>query len=459
MTERIARMLREKKVGVLIFARKRPGFDQTWSSEVREQCVSTLKSMGLTLVGADDVVIDDETVHAALDQIVAEQCSALIVIQPSIADGQFAMTVRQRWSAPVVLWATPERPGDGKVSSCALVGQNLWASVFRQTNHPFEFVYGPAETIKEQLAKAIALTSAVHLLRRAKLGVVGTHVPGFIDLAVDPFLMDKTFGVQLHSLSLAQFIERVKNTDSAATEADLSKVRALKLPVSGGSDAAPDEMLNVNSQFYLSIKDVMTESGLDALALQCWPELPNMVGHWPYLAVSRLTAEGTTVSIEGDADAALGSLITRMLGMGGGFLTDWLEHDDDSILFWHPGMAPLDMCNAIGCEQGPSVGEHFNGARPSVVDGELQIGAPVTVSRLWRCDNRYHLAAFEGEAVAPSRHVSGNSLQVNVDGGGVYGTFDDLLHEGLPHHVTLHYGRFKDTLRRFARLLGIEFHG
>lgn len=184
-----------------------------------------------------------------------------------------------------------------------------------------------------------------------------------------------------------------------------------------------------------------------------------MAGAWPYLAVSRLTAEGTTVSIEGDVDAALGSLVTRMLGMGGGFLTDWLEHDDESILFWHPGMAPLDMCNAIGCEQGPSVGDHFNGMRPSVVDGELQVGSAATVSRLWRCDNRYHMCAFEGEAVAPRRHVSGNSVQVNVDGGGVYAMFDGLLHEGLPHHVTLHYGRHKDTLRRLARLLGIEFHG
>ena len=61
------------------------------------------------------------------------------------------------------------------------------------------------------------------------------------------------------------------------------------------------------------------------------------------------------------------------LGIGPGFLTDWLEHDANSIFFWHPGMAPLDMCNATGCEDAPTLGGHFNGARPFVVDGQLQL--------------------------------------------------------------------------------------
>ena len=58
-------------------------------------------------------------------------------------------------------------------------------------------------------------------------------------------------------------------------------------------------------------------------------------------------------------------------GIGPGFLTDWLEHDANTIFFWHPGMAPLDMCNANGCEDEPRLGEHFNGARPFVVDGSF----------------------------------------------------------------------------------------
>ncbi len=449
-----------KNIGVLIFGRKRPGFDQEWNKIIRERSLATLHELGFTCVGADSLVLDDETIHVAMDQIEKAKCNALIVIQPSISDGQFALTIGQRWRDPVILWATPERPGDGKVSSCALVGQHLWASIYRQAHHPFEFVYGELEDTRKDLLRAIALAGTVSRLRRAKVGVIGTHVPGFIDLAADPFLIRQTFGMQLHSLSLPQYIDRVGSVAEEAVLKDLIEVHKLGLPQTGETkEPAPDVLLSVNSRFYLSMTDLMKEMNLDALALQCWPELPNVLGQWPYLAISRLTTEGKAVSIEGDVDGAISSLMSSLLGFGPGFLTDWLEHDASTIFFWHPGMAPLDMCNAIGCEDGPTLAQHFNVARPFVVDGRLQTDQAITVSRLWRCDGRYHMTAFEGRAIPPKRLITGNSLLVEVDGEEtVPQRFDKLIHAGMPHHVLLHYGNHAETFRRLARLLSIEWH-
>jgi L-fucose isomerase-like protein len=448
----------QASVGVLIFGRKRPGFDQDWNAEIRNRCRKALDQAGLACVGAADLVLDDETVNAALDRIERAGCRSLIIIQPSLADGQFALTVSQRWRDPIILWATPERPGDGKVSSCSLVGQHLWASILRQANRPFEFVYGAPEDVQAELRQAIALAETVRNMSTAKLGVIGTHAPGFLDLAADPFLIRKTFGLQMQPLSLPQFIERVQGVGSEDVAADLKRVGALKLHQTGGQSAPPDELLAVNSRYYLSMRSLMDELTLDALALQCWPELPNMVGQWPYFAVSRLSAEGHAISIEGDVDGAIGALVGRLMGIGPGFLSDWLEHDAKTIFFWHPGMAPLDMCNASGCEDEPTVGEHFNGARPFVVDGALRIGSDVTVSRIWRCDGKYHWTAFEGRSIPPRRRVTGNSLLVEVDGGDVPDRFERLIHEGLPHHVTLHYGRHAALFRRLARTFGIVWH-
>jgi L-fucose isomerase-like protein len=447
-----------KDIGVLIFGRKRPGFDQEWNKVVRERVLLTLKGLGFTCIGADRLVLDDETIHAAMDEIEKAKCHALIVIQPSLTDGQFALTISQRWSDPVILWATPERPGDGKVSSCSLVGQHLWASIYRQAHRPFEFVYGDSDEVHDDLLRAISLVSTVSRLRRSKIGVIGTHAPGFIDLAADPFLVRQTFGMQLHSLSLPQFIERVNNLAEDAVGRDLVEVHKLGLTQGETKKSPSDALLSVNSRFYLSMTDLMKEMSLNALSLQCWPELPNMVGQWPYFAVSRLTAEGNAVSIEGDVDGAISSLMGNLLGVGPGFLTDWLEHDDSTIFFWHPGMAPLDMCNAIGSENGPTLGEHFNIARPLVVDGLLQGDQSVTVSRLWRCDNRYHMTSFEGRVIPPRRRVSGNSLLVEVEGEAVPSRFDRLIHAGMPHHVLLHFGSHRETFRRLARLLKIDWH-
>ena len=449
----------ERPIGVLMFGRKRPGFDQAWSAQICDRCRSKLDELGYATVGSDRVVLDDASVNAALDAIRQADCSALIIIQPSLADGQYALTVSQRWQDPVILWATPERPGDGKVSSCSLVGQHLWSSILRQANHAFELVYGAPEEIQEGLQRSIAAARTVHQLRRSKIGAVGTHAPGFLDLAADPFLLRKAFGLQLHPLSLPQFIDRVRSVPGEEVLSDLHRVHALGLHATEPNAPLTEDLLSVNSRFYLAIRDLMRESNLDALALQCWPELPNVLGQWPYFAVSRLGSEGKAVSIEGDIDGAIGALIGRTLGIGPGFLSDWLEHDDDTIFFWHPGMAPLDMCNAVGGDDAPSLGEHFNGARPFVVDGLIQVGSDVTISRIWRCDGQYHWTAFEGRSVPVRRRVTGNSLLVQVDGpDNVPARFDRLIHAGLPHHVTIHFGRHAATFHKLARMLNLEWH-
>lgn len=444
------------RIGMFILGRKRPGFDQEWNQIVCRRSIAALEKLGFACIGADAPVVDDRTIHLALDKIYRANCDALVILQPSIGNGQAALTISQRWPNPVVLWATPERPEDGKVSSCSLVGQHLWASALRQAGHPFEFVYGDGENpaICDELVRAIALARTVAKLRRAKVGMIGTHVPGFIDLAADPFLLRQSLGVQLHPLSLPQYIERVQNIPEDAVQRDVEKVIALKLPQS----EVTREALSVNSRYYLSILDIMQEECLDALALQCWPELPNMMGQWPYLAISRLTTEGHPVSIEGDVDGSLSSLMGTCMGIGTGFLTDWLEHDKSTIHFWHPGMAPLSMCHAIGSKDGPSLGFHFNVAKPLVVDGRLQAGQPITITRLWRCDNAYQMTAFEGHSIEPRRRVTGNSLLVEADDHDIPARFDRLIHAGMPHHVSIFYGKQAETFRRLSRLLNIQWH-
>ena len=446
-----------RTLGVLMLGRKRPGFDQEWNQLVYQHSLAALEDLGFTCVGADSPVVDDPTLHAVLEKIRPAKCEALVVLQPSIGNGQLALTIAQHWADPVVIWATPERPGDGKVSSCSLVGQHLWASVLRQAGHPFEFVYGDSEDagVRADLIGAIALCGTFGRLRRAKVGVIGTHAPGFIDLAADPFLLRRTLGIQLHPLSLPQYIDRVRAVSDAAVENDVQQVRALGLRSVGVAEDA----LDINSRCYLAMLEIMQEESLDALALQCWPEIPNMLGQWPYLAISRLSSAGLAVSIEGDVDGSIGSLIGSSLGLGPGFLTDWLEHDASTIFFWHPGMAPLDMCYAVGTEAGPTLGAHFNIQKPYVVDGQLRPGQAVTVSRLWRCDNEYHMTAFEAQSIPPRRKITGNSLLVEVAGHDVPRRFDRLLHAGMPHHVLLHFGNHAETFRRLARLLHVEWHG
>ena len=399
--------------------------------------------------------VDDASLQDALAQLRAAGVNTLVVNQPTIGDGRLAPTIGQVWGDPVVLWATPERPGADKVTACALVGQHLFASLLRQLNRPFELVYGPtlAAPTKAALTDAARLVHTACALKRAKIGLVGSHVPGFSNLAVDPARLTATLGSQLVQLGLHEFIEATRAIDEARVKAEVEQIRALQLP---SEEGIGDAELAVDARYSLAIGDLMSGNGLDALAIRCWPELPEVVGQWPYLAFARLASARQAVALEGDADGALGALVSELIGAGPSFITDWLAHDEHLITAWHPGMAPLQLCPAAGTPGGPRLSRHFNNRKPLCVDAELRAGMDVTLFRLWSCDGRYHLTAVEGRTEKLTQPLAGNSAGLRLERA-VPRWFDDLCHAGMPHHLAIAEGRHADRFRRLARLLRISF--
>jgi L-fucose isomerase-like protein len=440
-------------VGVLILGRKRPGFDQEWNRSICSRTLAAMEQMGFRTIGFDMPVVDDATLAVALKEIKARGCDVIMMLQPSIGNGQLSLTLAQQWPGPIVLWATPERPGDGRVSSCSLVGQHLWASNLRQARHPFELVYGDpdSDAVRSDLMRAIRLARTTAVLQQAKIGMIGGHAPGFIDFAVDPFLLRQSFGIQLHALSLFQFVDRAKAVDEQRLNEDVLEVKKMGLPLLD----VEERDLAVQSRCYLAMRDLMEEESLQALSIQCWPELPEVL-QWPYLAISRLTTEGRAVSMEGDVDGAIAEWMGISLDLGPGFLTDWLEHDQSSIFLWHPGMAPLTMCYAAGETNGPVLARHFNITKPLVVDAPLQTDQPATVMRLWHCDSQYFMTAVEGQTVRPRRNLTGNTVLFETDKN-VSEYFDKLIHAGMPHHVLLFYAHCGEAFRRLARMMQMNW--
>lgn len=438
-----------RPVGLLTIGRKRPGFDQEWNQLMRKRAQDALAALGIETAGGEHIAADDAAMIAAVKKFQEAGCGTIIVMQPSLGNGQLAFTLMQHWRNPVVLWVTPERVESPIVSSCSLVAQHLWASLFRQSNRAFEMVYGdPNEkNVRQAIRKAVLITQSPVELCNTKLGLVGAQAPGFVAMHADPFLLNQSLGVQLANLSLPMFMDRVRGIDEKRVADDVAGVKKLNWAMNGVS--ADD--LPLSSRYYLAMKDLIAEEQLQALAVQCWPEFANMMGQWPYLALTRLLVEGISSSMEGDVDGALTCHLGKMLDAGIGFITDWLEHDAGTIHFWHPGVAPLPMCEET------SLSKHFNITKPMVVDGPLKVDMPVTIARLWRCDNKYHLTAFEGTTIKPRRSLTGNTALVQTNGMNVPGWFDEAIHAGLPHHVVMFAGSHADSFRRLARVLKIAW--
>jgi len=443
------------KFGVLFLGRKRPGFDPEWGKAVQAAIRGFLKNNHYECVIPSDNIPDDAALREAVAACRQAGAQTLVVTQPTVSDGRLAPVLAQLWKDPLVFWATTEKQTGEMISANSLVGTHIFASLFRQLRRPFELVYGhpEEEQTKGQLDLALALVGAALRLANSKVGLIGQHAPGFVNLAVDPDLLSRALGVQLHHMSLHEFLAVFDSFGDKEVAEDVAAFQKQDIPL---KDVEPED-LGTASRFYLAFKRIMAEQHLDALASRCWPEIPNITGQWPYVAISRLISERVAMTQEGDVDAAVMALAAGELGMGPVYLSDWLEHDSRSIAIWHTGAVPLELCEPLGSERGPRVAKHFNIHKPAVIEATLQTDLPVTLFRLWSCDGRYKLTALEGHTITPKRHLLGNNGVAEIQGVDVMEWFDEMIHQGLPHHLLIAPGHHRVRLKRFARQIGISW--
>ena len=443
------------KLGVIFIGRRRPGFDMDWGRQMESRVRGWISEAGYESVEPSEKPVDDPTLRAAMAELQKQQPDAVVVLQTTMGDGRLAPTMAQLWPNPLVLWATPEKQEGDMISSCSLVGAHCWASVLRQMGHGFELVYGdPADTkTRKRFDDAVRVAATVKRLRSVRLGVVGGQAPGYFAMGADPFTIHRGLGPQVQTFSLLEFANVANDLKDEAIAADVAAVKALRLP----HKDTTDEDLPMASRLYLAMRHFLDNENLDAMTIRCWPEMPNTFGQWPYLGVARLADEGRAIAIEGDADGALTAWIGDQLGMGRCYLTDWLEHDEETITVWHGGAAPMSLCEPAGKPGAPRIARHFNIKKPTVVEATIRENMPVTITRLWRCDGKYFLTAREGTTVKPRRHLMATDGLARMNNTNPHEWFEELCHAGMPHHVALFEGHHQATLRTFARAGDIEF--
>lgn len=440
------------KLGVIFLGRRRPGFDMEWGRQMEGRVREWLSGAGYAVVEPAEKAVDDATLRRAMSAFEKQDLNAIVLLQTTMGDGRLAPTMAQLWPAPLVLWATPEKPDGEMISSCSLVGTHVWASTLRQMGHPFEIVCGDPAAVetRQRFGEAVRLAATVRRLRSVRLGVIGGQAPGYFAMSADPFLIHRGLGAQLQTFSLLEFANVVNELKDEAVAADVAKVKAMGLPHKDTND----DDLPMASRLYLAMRSFFENENLDALTIRDWPEMPNVFGQWPYLGVARLVEEGRAVGIEGDADGALSAWIAEDLGLGRCYLSDWLEHDEETITLWHGGAAPMSLCAPVGEPDGPRIARHFNIKKPAVIEATIRGNMPITVFRFWRIDGNYRLTAREGGTIKPKRHLMATNALARMKND-PREWFEEMCHQGMPHHVAVVQGHHAPLLNRLARAMNI----
>ncbi len=455
-------VITEPTIGLLILGRQRPGFDPNWGGEVKAKIIATLDELPWTVTIPSENIADEAALRGAVAQLKAASVTTAIVVQPTISDGRLAPLLSRLWDKPLLLWATPEKPVGQMISANSLVGTHAMSATLRQLGHPLEVCYGHPEDalLRGRLEQAIRAVHAADATEGRIFGLVGSHAPGFIDFHADPVFISDELHSQLYELSSVELIQRVRAYTDEEVAGELAEFLELGLPMSDAfiqsADTSPDgstELL-MQGRYYRAFRELFREENFDLLAFRCWPDLPSELGHWPYLALARLVSEGFPIAMEGDVDGALCSRIAESAGFGPVYLTDWLEHDEQTITIWHTGAAPFQLSEPVDAAGGPRLDIQFNNKKPTVVQSTIRSGMKATAFRVWRYDGACHMTAIEGETVEPRRHLLATNGLFRTTEVDVRDWFEEMVQLGMPHHLAVVEGHQSDTLRRIARMMG-----
>ncbi|HEX7004080.1 MAG TPA: hypothetical protein VF168_07825 [Trueperaceae bacterium] len=400
-------------------------------------------------------VHDQASAQLAADQLAAQDLDLLLVQLTTFATGETPAPFL-RLPLPLGLWALPEEAGadrtTGPLPLNSLCGLNMTLSFLDrppvEREMPAKWFYGSADSdwFRERLTPTLTALRGLRALRGARILQIGGTAPHFYGLEQEPRLP----GVTVERMELTALFERVARVPSAATEELAASWRE--------GSAVTEEQLRRSAALDLALGRIVSESEYDAIALRCWPELPDETGTMACATLARLGDGAVAAACEGDVMGALSMLALQGMSGEAALLLDLSDVDPErGALFWHCGNGPLSW--SAGATR---LAPHFNRDGVGTVRDMIVRPGPATGFRFTAGAERALL--FSGEFRDVTFEDGGydgvrgwlSDIRWGKDPVTPRGFVANVLDHRLPHHFAFGQSDLTEGALELCSWLGVE---
>lgn len=409
-----------------------------------------------------------EDIEAAVAEFEAARADALLVILTTYSPSQLALPALQRTRLPIVIWNTQELRTVDKIFTLANMvdnhgvhGTQDLTNVLTRSGVRFHYVTSP-DNDREGLAELgdfFAAAAAVNRLRSARIGSLGYPFPGMGDFAVDTTHMAATLGCSWVNLTVEDYIHRA----AAAPAADVAQ---LVTTYRATYDVAPDlteEDLALTARAELAVQGIVKDQRLSALTYQfmAFGE-DERTQTLPFVAASRLMAEGIGFGGEGDLVAAGATTFFNWLQPPASFSEIFtIDFAGDSLFISHMGEANTAMARRdrkIPLVGRPAPITRTRGRQLALVTS-FEPG-PATIAALTPGpQGKWRIIAAEAvlEDFGPLPGFCVPHAKLKPVSGDVRQFLTAYATAGGPHHNAVFFGDARPRLRFAAELLRADY--
>lgn len=349
-------------------------------SRATEGLTALGEAMGFELVSRDWEVMDADAAAAAAAEL-ADLHVDFLIVQAAACCMADAVLPFADLGLPLGIWATPEPRYDGDIQLNSFVTASMFASTLRRFYRPpktFKWLFGHVDDpgFRRRLGVTVGALKGRQALCASKVAWIGGLAPGFENLRFDQRdLHARAGGARVMARELREIVDIARQFDAGETQRVVRDMVAAARAIE-----VPDEHIERNARLYLALREVCSQTGANAVAMQDWPEIQDVYDVSPLLALCWLAnQDGIPSAHEGDV---LGALTMRMLaGISGTRPTIMdiaaVDPERESALLWHCGGSPHDLADENGVTYAfhPTLGrKQGRGPWGTVVDQTLAPG-------------------------------------------------------------------------------------
>jgi L-fucose isomerase-like protein len=434
---------------VILLGLARQGFDVELAERYHRDSLAVLSEMNVEFAHAGRLLSDPEEAEEAARTLADAQACAVIIQLATFVDGRFVKQIAGATNLPILLWSFPEPEAKGRLRLNSLTGLNSAAYVLGRLGRSFKYVYDPpTPAAGRKINIWLKAVLAARRLKRAKIGVVGGHPPGFFASDADALSLFRALGPSLVPLDLQTLFEEAKEVPEARYRELLEKDRQ----VVAGIDKLDSGLTKRSVQFTAAVNDRIRTMELDAMAVKCWPEFFNNYKAVACSTIGHLNDAGIPAACETDILGAVSMLIEHYLTDKVVFLGDMVHISEqrNSAIFWHCGAGAVSLASP---KTGAAAGVQPNRDLAYAFNHRLQSGR-VSLMRLGQSDVGYRMFVAGGEASDDEEHYWGTSVEVRFERP-VKEFLDTIISKNFEFHFSIVWEDIVAELAEFCSLLNI----